>query len=422
MNRELLKYCLRRIEEQLGWTSSDLWLNQDFQLLSDKIFEETNVKLSITTLKRVWGKVSYTSEPSISTLNTLAKFIGYDNWSELKNSQGPIAKTENSNTKPEKPILSKTLVRGLLILGASIVIFSVFSITGSTSSKGKINVEQVSFGVHPVTLGLPNSVVFKYDFGSSEVEKCAIQQSWNEKLTFEIDPNGKEATGIYYYPGYFRAKLIADGEILKEQDLHIRTNGWVGTISEDEVPRYLYYNELEINGKIGISSELLKELHTKEVDRAKTLTYHYFDDMSPVKGDNFTFEVRFRNTYKKSNGICQQVSLLVHGKDAIYLTPFSIPGCTSDINLILAGETFSGKKNDLSMFGIEASEWQNFRLEVANQQAQYFLNDQLIMTKNSALNIGDIVGFKLRFEGAGEVDYLQLSNESGIVFEENFDH
>ena len=91
MNRELLKYCLLQIERKLGWASSALWLNQDFELLSEKIFDEVNVKLSITTLKRVWGKVNYASEPSISTLNALAQFIGYQNWSHLKNERKPSA-------------------------------------------------------------------------------------------------------------------------------------------------------------------------------------------------------------------------------------------------------------------------------------------------------------------------------------------
>ena len=84
MNELSLQQCLQQIENKLGWGSSADWLNQDFQLLSDRIFEETRVRLSITTLKRVWGKVNYDSVPSISTLNTLALFLGYENWSAYR--------------------------------------------------------------------------------------------------------------------------------------------------------------------------------------------------------------------------------------------------------------------------------------------------------------------------------------------------
>lgn len=414
MNRELLKYCLQKIEEKLGWASNELWQNQDFELLSNRIFDETNIKLSITTLKRVWGKVSYSSEPSISTLNALANFIGYENWSELKNNK-PVSHTPKASTG--KAIPSRYfLVAFLLII---VIVFFGQSISSLKSDKPDLS--QVKFGANPVTLGLPNSVVFKYEFGANRIEKASIQQSWNEKLTFSINPNGKEATGIYYYPGYFKARLIGNGQILKEQDLHIRTDGWMGTIAQDGIPRYLYYDELKTSNTLRLSDELINELHDQEIPEAKILTYNFFDDLSPVKGYDFIFEVRFRNTYKKSNGICQRVLLLVHGKEAIYLSPFSIPGCTSEIDLITAGKTYSGKENDLSVFGIDASEWQKFKLVVINQEANYYLNDKLILNKKTESSIGDIVGFKLRFEGAGEVDYVKLSNQSGIVFDENFD-
>jgi hypothetical protein len=410
MNRELLKYCLQRIEQKLAWTSNDLWLNQDFELLSERIFEETGVKLSITTLKRVWGKVNYTSEPSISTLNALAKFIGYGNWSELKNgskiSKKPPKKHQRITLKPVLMIGSVVLVIGLMV-GLS------------KRSKG-IDLDQIEFGVRPVTLGLPNSVVFTYDFGNNIVEQATIQQSWNQQLTFSIDPNKEAATGIYYYPGYFRAKLLVDNQVLKEQDLHIKTDGWMATLNKEDIPRYLYDHELQKTGSIGLTERLLAEVHSTDNSRAGLLTFHYFDDFNAIKSDEFIFETRFRNTYKKSNGICQNVQLLVHGKDGVFLTPFSIPGCSSEIELITSGETHSGKDNDLSSFGINTREWNDFRLVVSQRNADYYINDTLIFSNGFNNDIGEIVGFKFRFEGAGELDYAKLSNSAQTVFNEDF--
>ncbi|MFT6873345.1 MAG: hypothetical protein ACJAVN_002365 [Roseivirga sp.] len=410
MNRELLKYCLQRIEQKLAWTSNDLWLNQDFELLSERIFEETGVKLSITTLKRVWGKVNYTSEPSISTLNALAKFIGYGNWSELKNgskiSKKPPKKHQRITLKPVLMIGSVVLVIGLMV-GLS------------KRSKG-IDLDQIEFGVRPVTLGLPNSVVFTYDFGNNIVEQVTIQLSWNQQLTFSIDPNKEAATGIYYYPGYFRAKLLVDNQVLKEQDLHIKTDGWMATLNKEDIPRYLYDHELQKTGSIGLTERLLAEVHSTDNSRAGLLTFHYFDDFNAIKSDEFIFETRFRNTYKKSNGICQNVQLLVHGKDGVFLTPFSIPGCSSEIELITSGETHSGKDNDLSSFGINTREWNDFRLVVSQRNADYYINDTLIFSNGFNNDIGEIVGFKFRFEGAGELDYAKLSNSAQTVFNEDF--
>ena len=417
MNHELLKYCLLKIEQQLNWASSDLWLNQDFELLSERIFEETNIKLSITTLKRVWGKVNYASEPSISTLNALAKFIGYNNWSELKNSKTTLA----SKPQGHRPLKFQ---RKHVLTGSIIVLLAIalLGISRSALSGSRINMKEVSFGACPVARGLPNSVVFTYNFGAAQVDSAAIQQSWNKALTFSINPKGPEATGIYYYPGYFQAKLIANGEIIKEQGLKVGTQGWMATIQGDgPLPRYLYYGELLSNDALHLKSNLLEALHAESRSHARLLTYHYFYKIGSVSGDNFTIETRFKNTYKKSNGICRNVQILVHGTETVFLTPFSIPGCTSDLDLITAGQTFSGKENDHSMFGTTGNEWQHFKLVVKDQKAQYFLNDQLIITKEAKRDIGPIVGFKIRFEGAGELDFLRLSNNSELVFSEEFE-
>lgn len=415
MNHELLKYCLLHIERKLNWASSDLWLNQDFELLSERIFDETGVKLSITTLKRVWGKVNYASEPSISTLNALAKFIGYENWSDLKNSKTSIKplrqKKAFSLSKNQMVTATFSIVTLLVILG----------ISRNAFSEPGIDMEGISFSAEPVSNGLPNSVVFTYDFGANRIDSASIQQSWNKNLTFNINPSGKEATGIYYYPGHFNAKLLANGNILKEQYLLVGTEGWMATVASDDVPRYLYYGELKTNNTLHLDSDLVEELHQEEIDKARTLTYHYFDELEQVSGIDFTLEARFRNTYKKSNGICQNIQVLIHGTETVYLTPFSIPGCTSNLNLITAGNSHSGKENDLSMLGINATEWQNFKLEVTSQTAKYYLNDKLILTKDSPSGIGRIVGFKIRFEGSGELDYLRLSNDTGLIYNEGFE-
>lgn len=412
MNRELLKYCLQRIEQKLAWTSNDLWLNQDFELLSERIFDETGVKLSITTLKRVWGKVNYTSEPSISTLNALAKFIGYGNWSELKNGNR-ISKKPKPVQKQQPTRLKPALMIGSLVIAIALVV-------GLSKRPNTIDMDQIEFGVRPVTLGLPNSVVFTYDFGDNTVERASIQQSWNQQLTFSIDPSKQAATGIYYYPGYFKAKLLADNQVLKEQDLHIRTDGWMATLNKVDIPRYLYDHELKKDGSIGLTESLLEEVHSMDDSKASLLTFHYFDDFKAIKSNEFVFETRFRNTFKKSSGICQGVQLLVHCKDGVFLTPFSIPGCSSDLQLITSGETHSGKDNDLSPFGINTGDWNDFRMSVSQGNANYFVNDTLIFSKPFNNDIGDIVGFKFRFEGAGELDYAKLSNATQTVFNEEF--
>jgi hypothetical protein len=72
--------CLQLIERKLGWGESADWSNYDFSKLSDEVHNRTQVRLSVTTLKRIWGRLKYESAPTITTLNTLAQFADYDDW------------------------------------------------------------------------------------------------------------------------------------------------------------------------------------------------------------------------------------------------------------------------------------------------------------------------------------------------------
>src|SRR6187401_3310152 len=76
----LIQKCRKLIESQLSWGEASNWTNEDFESLSERIQLKTGTCLSITTLKRIWGKVKYESRPTMTTLNTLARFIDFENW------------------------------------------------------------------------------------------------------------------------------------------------------------------------------------------------------------------------------------------------------------------------------------------------------------------------------------------------------
>ena len=60
-------------------------IDQDYRTISEKIFKETNVVLSINTLKRIfaqWDECT-TTKMSRHTEDTICKFLGYSSWMEL---------------------------------------------------------------------------------------------------------------------------------------------------------------------------------------------------------------------------------------------------------------------------------------------------------------------------------------------------
>ena len=70
--------ALRRdIEKYIGYS---LHTPNDFMHLLLLIWEEQHAVLSLSTIKRLWGYIDSNANPRISTLNTLAQFLGFADW------------------------------------------------------------------------------------------------------------------------------------------------------------------------------------------------------------------------------------------------------------------------------------------------------------------------------------------------------
>src|SRR4051812_23401723 len=91
-----LEKCKTKIEDELDWGDSAQWNTKDYETLSIRIHDRTGVTLSVVTLKRLWGKIRYDSKPTPTTLNTLAQYLGYENWRSFRVTQ------EANRAKPVK--------------------------------------------------------------------------------------------------------------------------------------------------------------------------------------------------------------------------------------------------------------------------------------------------------------------------------
>jgi hypothetical protein len=79
-----IEICLKMIEHKLQWGNSTNWRNKEFEDLNKEIYEATQQQISISTLKRIWGKVKYEGAPNHYTLNVLALFLGFEDWRQFR--------------------------------------------------------------------------------------------------------------------------------------------------------------------------------------------------------------------------------------------------------------------------------------------------------------------------------------------------
>ena len=100
---------------------------KDFEFLSESIFEKVGERVSPTTLKRLWGYLSETTIPRLSTLNILAQFVGYAGWAAFCedgiSEETPLPPIQPDNERPRQRRAWKKIafIGGLLAVVVAIV-------------------------------------------------------------------------------------------------------------------------------------------------------------------------------------------------------------------------------------------------------------------------------------------------------------
>lgn len=414
ITHKLIQKCLLEIENKLDWGHPNQWHNDVFIELSEKIQEETNILLSPTTLKRIWGRVNYNNAPSISTLNTLAQFAGYINWRDFKNKAA--VKGPNWFEKKIHPNLG-TIFPAAAIL--ALLFITIYSMTGNRDTNKPYDFSKVQFSSYPITQGLPNSVVFDLDLDEIISDSIHIQQFWDKTKTILLKPGQKKATGIYYFPGYFRSKLLVDGQIIREHDLFIKSDGWTTTLDYNPVPKYVPQSDF-LKKQLSLSNSLLEEIQTNR-DPIES-SYHYIKDFKNVSGDHITLQASIKSVLSEKWAVCQSVRIVILGTEGAIIIPLSKLGCVSNLGLLLNDVYLSGKEHDLSFFGVDLSSKKVVTVENNEKKVTVRIDGKKVFAMAYTKSIGRFVGFRYRFKGAGEVYNLKITNtqDKSIIMQEDF--
>lgn len=410
--------CKKEIERRLSWGSSEQWTNQDFELLVEEIFDKTKSNVSLTTLKRIWGKVGYHSKPSIATLNVLAQYLDYAHWRDFQMNQATEILKQNAPLRTFKSIKRYFNQKVLLVLLVIVALSSVFFFIDRRQVF--YNQDEVVFTSKRVSEGLPNTVVFEYDVSKVIADSFHIQQSWDSRRRVKVSPQETKHTSFYYYPGYYRAKLIANSEVIKGHDVFVESDGWLAMI--ERFPEPIYINDLLTTRKGYLSVDINN--YPKRADHFQDkdfwMDYYYVKDFGETDASNFNFECRIRNN-SDLGSVCHESRISIMCTNGRFNIPLCNPGCVGNINATLNGVYLSGKYQDMSFLGCDIAQWTNFRMKVENRICKIFINEEQRLSHTFKNHPGKIVGIKFKFNGVGEVDMVRLSDlNNSIVFENSF--
>ncbi|SFM70503.1 hypothetical protein SAMN05428949_0498 [Chitinophaga sp. YR627] len=420
-----IQYCLTLAEKRFNRGSSDRWTTYDFEKLSESIQEVTGVVLSVTTLKRLWGKLSYTNTPATTTLNTLARYAGFEDWSSLRAQPEPEEKQENEPVRiiPAIPATPPQEERrqgrrwplwGLAMLPLAFVLYLGLRSDGRTTTPDRRANYQFSSN-KTVLKGIPNSVIFRYDASAAGKDTVYISQSWDISRKFAVPKDQKEYSSIYYYPGYFRAKLMVGKEIVKEHDLMISSNGWLALADQQKVPVYFAKKEFLRDSIVMVDKEMLDAYNIQMQPELPDLRFFYVEDMGGLRSDDFRFDTRIKSTYSIGAAACQRIEVLILCKNDVFIIPLCAKGCEGALFLRAGNRFLESKDTDLSKFGRDLHEWVRLQVEAKDKQVRILVDGEVACAFKADYMATDIVGVQYRFQGPGAVKDTHFSNGERVI-------
>ncbi|MEM7375553.1 MAG: hypothetical protein AAF587_43570 [Bacteroidota bacterium] len=399
-HQEDLRRLRRELEKFLNWGSVEHWHSAMFKELSEKIYEASQVMLSPATLKRFFGVVNHQGSPSITTLNALCQLLGYENWREFKvsNPPGLYRWIQSLHKIPVYVLL------GIVLLSATSLLIS------NHQSPIPIDEEAFTFSSRVLTNTYPNSVVFDFDLPDLQTDEVLIQQYWDTNKTIVVHPEQQQATGIYFFPGYFRAKLLVNGHSVREHDLFLKSNAWLGTVEYRPVPKY-FSPQSNAEKNLTYPKDLVEEI--TESEDPLIMIYHFVSDLGNVSGDDFHLRATIRNTYQEKWAVCQTSRIYVLGTDGAMIIPMSRIGCSSDNNLMLNDFYLNGKEHDLSAFSTDLQDFTDIEILTVEKEVTVKFSGKEVYKATYQESMGRLVGLRFKFLGMGEVESFDLLDQDG---------
>ncbi len=424
-----IEECLRLIEIKWQRGRREEWSSYDFEKLNTAIFDSTGVSLSVSTLKRLFGKVSYPNLPSVHTLNTLARFAGFEDWNDFRQHHPIPANPPSAHTPihpvqsdpvssnlsaPPKPRLTRWWPLALLPL--AIIFYSLLSSRKNAPLPARPDLSRYEFTANKIiSEGVPNSVVFHYKAPVDPTDSVFIVQSWDWRRRIAVPPTGTEYSAIYYYPGFFKAKLVVDTQIVRTHDLMITSDGWLALAEGDPIP--IYFRKEEVARKEGI-----------EVDQATLTRYHlslqpsppkvrlfYMKDLGDLNDSDFSFETTLKTGPPKGSGMCQNVQVLIQCKNDVFIVPLAARACIGDLDLYAAGAEISSSNADLSGFGSDLTQWTTLRITSIHRHLTFFVNGKPAWSANFPNPPADIIGVQYRFSGTCAVKNARFTTANRTI-------
>ncbi|MEM1338650.1 MAG: hypothetical protein AAF634_06895 [Bacteroidota bacterium] len=417
---ELLEEIKHQVELKSGLTDRQSWTQKDYDFLSFYIQNETGCRLSVSTLKRIWTN-QYHRLPHISTLDALTQVAFATNWKGLKAER--LSRKVSLRRPPKsqgnyqlKPDLRRIAVAVLVLLPLILVFFSMRDVL----KKGDTKPAKVNFDYRKtVDNQLPNTVVFTYDIEEVQAEHFFLQQSWDSSRRVELFKGTSERTDIYYIPGYFTAKLIADDQLIATTPVHVTYEDWFIAIRQP-ISNIITFGKQHWLGEDYLALDNQK-ITAKGIDINQKFQQAFYQVRDfGLDGDNLTHKTTFRMAPLEAVD-CPMISIHIQGVYGYYWVMLGNKGCGSELFVTIGDKQHNGKTEDLTMLATNVYTWNDVEIRTEDKNVVLKLNGESVFSTSYMESVGPVMEISYFFDGLGMIDNVELQNSKGeSVFRDDF--
>lgn len=468
-----LAWLAVKIEEKLGWGNVSDWTERNFQALGDLLEKETGERMSITTLKRAMGRISRKSLPHPRTLDGLAQFMGFEDWTQYSFAAQQEANLKSENTEPPadkedtSPPNNQTAIvqntddseaddetltkedvssffqsKWLLATLIAIVVIAVayiFSLRQTLKDLQKLTVAteiQTDSSLIPASQ-IPDEqrgeIKVSYNDYDYDKNNFVVSVSYyipdinltninlikfeGEMNYLNINEESKQgvATHTYTKPGIYHIKVFSNKRTMAQKTIVIPTRDWTG---------YIYFDKKESENYELFDTRKNSQFKLKERLDDKHIrfwtSYQNFKDF-PTATDRFIIKTRFRNTALNNETRDGNSYLEILGDENIIRVQMANTNSNGGFYQVFSEQKYKVKSGSPLAFKADLSEWQELVIENNDKHLTVRLGDKTLHQTTYTESIGGIRGFEFTFAGLGEVDYLKIySLENKLLYSEEF--
>lgn len=396
---------------------------RELEQLADQIEQRSGIRLSLSTLKRLW-RDDVTQLPHPSTLNALVSVLGHASWADFKQAT-VLTSSPSPATNPNPQPVRRLAAVWWWTAAASAALVTLLVLLQATNRGPRpltLPADIPFQADKTVTLGVPNTVEFRYDVSGINADSFFIQQSWDPRDKEAIDPTRKYRSSVYYLPGFHRAKLIVNDSIVRRVRIHIKTDGWFPVAEYKDNSREPFYLDKMVSPGTGDLHITEAQLAAAGVDISKQFQLRYYNirDFEHISSDSFTLQARLRLD-SLQNVPCPRAQVTIVTEEDIFYLQLTTPGCVGELYLGMGETRQDAKKHDLSALGCNLYDWQTVQVHNEGKQVTISVNHQPVHTISYKKDFGRIVGIVFNFISPGAIDDVSLQNGQGdVIYETAF--